>query len=185
MFGPCEAELCETSAHHGPQSGHEASSRQQDSAVLVSLMTAAVADNDQDSCESLCRCPLVRREPEEIFFVCACVCCCSCGTVPVSRMALASSRLGFLHLEMPPNKQLQQTTWSCQDIPNPKQHFQGLNTTKDAISQAQCLMVWPVIPRKSNFPVHRRLRHLGRSLKSELQKEPRQSSHLNMAAPFE
>lgn len=47
--------------------------------MLVSLMTTAVADNGWDPYESpvgetnkaLCRCPLVRREPEDRFLVCA------------------------------------------------------------------------------------------------------------------
>lgn len=121
--------MCETSAHHGPHSGHEASSRQQDSAVLVSLMTAAVADNDQDSCESLCRCPLVRRKPEEIF-VCVCVF--------LQLWHGACLQNGFSDFCF--SKCLQISSRSklpgaARTFPTQKNIFGGLNMTKDAISE--------------------------------------------------
>lgn len=64
-----ESERCETCALRCSLCGHEASSRQRDSAVLVSLMTAAEPDNDQEPASLFAGVHLLAESPrKEGFF---------------------------------------------------------------------------------------------------------------------
>lgn len=64
-----ESERCETCALRCSLCGHEASSRQRDSAVLVSLMTAAEPDNDQEPASLFAGVHLLAESPrKEVFF---------------------------------------------------------------------------------------------------------------------
>lgn len=65
-----ESERCETCALRCSLCGHEASSRQRDSAVLVSLMTAAEPDNDQEPASLFAGVHLLAESPrKEVFFI--------------------------------------------------------------------------------------------------------------------
>lgn len=63
-----ESERCETCALRCSLCGHEASSRQRDSAVLVSLMTAAEPDNDQEPASLFAGVHLLAESPRKEFF---------------------------------------------------------------------------------------------------------------------
>lgn len=64
-----ESERCETCALRCSLCGHEASSRQRDSAVLVSLMTAPEPDNDQEPASFFAGVHLLAESPrKEVFF---------------------------------------------------------------------------------------------------------------------